>query len=254
MIQLNDDAIKSNLEWVSNLSIDVEPSAIRKSSIICTIGPNTNNVEMITALRGAGMNIVRMNFSHGTYDYHRSVIENTRQSCTESPGRPVAIALDTKGPEIRTGLMANGADVSFEAGHQMTFTTDDEYAEACTDEVLYIDYKNITKVLTPGKVIFIDDGVMSFKVLEVNETDLKVEALNSGKLSSKKGVNLPKTNVDLPPLSEKDLHDLQFGIEQNVDMIFASFIRSGEDVREIRRVLGDAGKHIKIISKIENHQ
>ncbi|KAG0259625.1 Pyruvate kinase [Mortierella polycephala] len=254
MIHVNDDAIKNNLEWVSNLSIDVEPSAIRKSSIICTIGPSTNNVEMITALRTAGMNIVRMNFSHGTYDYHKSVIDNTRESCSNLPGRPVAIALDTKGPEIRTGLMADGVDVSFEAGHQMTFTTDDEYAEASTDEVLYIDYKNITKVMTPGKVIFIDDGVMSFKVLEVNEADLKVEALNSGKLSSKKGVNLPKTNVDLPPLSEKDLRDLQFGIEQNVDMIFASFIRSGEDVREIRRFLGDAGKHIKIISKIENHQ
>lgn len=136
----------------------------------------------------------------------------------------------------------------------MTFTTDEQYAEACTKDVLYIDYKNITKVLTPGKIIYIDDGVMSFKVLEVNDVDLKVKALNNGKLSSKKGVNLPKTNADLPALSEKDKHDLKFGVEQNVDMIFASFIRCGEDVREIRRVLGEAGKHIKIISKIENHQ
>ena len=142
----------------------------------------------------------------------------------------------------------------FVAGHQMIFTTDDKYAEAGTDKVLYLDYKNITKVLRPGKIIFIDDGVMSFKVLEVSDTELKVQALNNGKLSSKKGVNLPKTNVDLPALSEKDKHDLKFGVENNVDMVFASFIRCGEDVREIRRVLGDAGKHIKIISKIENHQ
>jgi len=150
--------------------------------------------------------------------------------------------------------MAGGADVPFVAGHQMIFTTDDKYAEAGTDKVLYLDYKNITKVLRPGKIIFIDDGVMSFKVLEVSDTELKVQALNNGKLSSKKGVNLPKTNVDLPALSEKDKHDLKFGVENNVDMVFASFIRCGEDVREIRRVLGDAGKHIKIISKIENHQ
>jgi len=150
--------------------------------------------------------------------------------------------------------MAGGVDVPFKAGHQMIFTTDEKYAEASTDQVLYLDYKNITKVLRPGKIIYIDDGVMSFKVLEVGETELKVEALNNGKLSSKKGVNLPKTNVDLPALSEKDKHDLRFGVEQNVDMVFASFIRSGEDIREIRRVLGEAGKHIKIIAKIENHQ
>ncbi|KAF9405931.1 Pyruvate kinase [Podila epigama] len=255
MTSLNNDGVKNNLEWVSNLSIDIEPEAIRKSSIICTIGPNTNKVEMISALRDAGMNIVRMNFSHGTYEYHKSVIENTRQSASEVPGRPVAIALDTKGPEIRTGLMAGGVDAPFVAGHEMIFTTDDEYAENCTSEVLYLDYKNITKVLAPGKTIYIDDGVMSFKVLEIlNEKEMRVEALNSGKLSSKKGVNLPKTNVDLPALSEKDKHDLRFGVENNVDMIFASFIRSGEDVREIRRVLGEDGKHIKIISKIENHQ
>ncbi|KAG0363911.1 Pyruvate kinase [Podila minutissima] len=254
MPTLNNDAVKNNLEWVSNLSIDAEPDAVRKSSIICTIGPNTNKVEMITALREAGMNIVRMNFSHGTYEYHKSVIDNTRASSLSSPGRPVAIALDTKGPEIRTGMMAGGADVPFVAGHQMIFSTDEKYAEVGTDKVLYLDYKNITKVLRPGKVIFIDDGVMSFRVLEVSDTELKVKALNSGKLSSKKGVNLPKTNVDLPALSEKDKHDLKFGVENNVDMIFASFIRCGEDVREIRRVLGDAGKYIKIISKIESHQ
>ncbi|ORZ17575.1 pyruvate kinase [Lobosporangium transversale] len=256
MVYFSDEAIKNNLEWVSGLSIDTEPTGVRRSSIICTIGPKTNSVEMITALRKEGMNIVRMNFSHGSYEYHKSVIDNTRKSCAETPGKPVAIALDTKGPEIRTGVMGgDGSDVPFVAGHEMIFSTKDEYAESGNDQVLYIDYKNLPKVMSPGKVIFIDDGVMSFKVLEIlSETDIKVVALNNGKLSSRKGVNLPKTNVDLPALSEKDKKDLQFGIEHDVDMIFASFIRSGEDVREIRRVLGDAGKHIKIISKIENHQ
>ncbi|KAF9434319.1 Pyruvate kinase, partial [Entomortierella beljakovae] len=250
----NEDAIKNNLEWLTNLSIDVEPSRVRKSSIICTIGPTTNHAEIITDLRREGMNIVRMNFSHGSYEYHKSVIDNTRKSCMESPGKPVAIALDTKGPEIRTGTMASGEDVPYSAGHQMIFTTNEKYASEGTDEILYIDYKNITNVIETGKMIYIDDGVMAFRVIEVLHDEIRVEALNAGKLSSKKGVNLPKTNVDLPSLSEKDKEDLKFGVEHGVDMIFASFIRSGEDVREIRRVLGEEGKNIKIISKIENHQ
>ncbi|KAG0301126.1 Pyruvate kinase, partial [Dissophora globulifera] len=255
MVFSPDDTIKNSLEWMSQLSIDTEPVGVRRSSIICTIGPSTNTVEMITALRQEGMNIVRMNFSHGSYDYHRSVIENTRKSCALSPGKPVAIALDTKGPEIRTGSMTDGVDVAFNTGHQMIFTTDDRFADCGSDKTLYIDYANMPRVLTPGKIIYIDDGVMSFRVLEITDNqNLKVEALNSGKLSSKKGVNLPRTDVDLPALSEKDLKDLRFGVEQGVDMVFASFVRSGADVREIRRVLGEEGKYIKIIAKIENHQ
>ncbi|KAF9429834.1 Pyruvate kinase [Podila epigama] len=249
-----DESIKNNLEWTSSLDIDYQPSNVRKTSIICTIGPKTNNVEMINKLRDAGMNIVRMNFSHGSYEYHQSVIDNTRQSALEHPGRPVGIALDTKGPEIRTGLMKDDIELPITAGHQMIISTNDEYAEACTSEVMYVDYKNLTKVITPGKVIYVDDGVLSFKVLAVEDDHVKVEAINNGKLCSRKGVNLPKTEVDLPALSEKDKKDLAFGVKNNVDIIFASFIRRADDVREIRKVLGEEGKHIRIISKIENHQ
>ncbi|KAF9923947.1 Pyruvate kinase [Linnemannia zychae] len=249
-----DDSIKTNLEWTSSLDIDYQSTKARKTSIICTIGPKTNSVEMLTQLRKAGMNIVRMNFSHGSYEYHQSVIDNTRQSCLESPGRPVGIALDTKGPEIRTGVMKDDVEVPIVAGHEMIITTDDEYANACTGEIMYVDYKNLTKVITPGKTIFVDDGVLSFKVLSIDGENVHVVAINNGKLCSRKGVNLPKTPVDLPALSEKDKMDLEFGVSNNVDIIFASFIRRAEDVLEIRRVLGEAGKHIKIISKIENHQ
>ncbi|KAF9383526.1 Pyruvate kinase [Podila verticillata] len=249
-----DDSIKTNLEWTSALDIDYQPTNPRKTSIICTIGPKTNSVEMLSKLRDAGMNIVRMNFSHGSYEYHQSVIDNTRKSCIDHPGRPVGIALDTKGPEIRTGLMKDDVEVPVAAGHHMIITTNDQYAEACTGDVMYVDYKNLTKVITPGKVIYVDDGVLSFKVLSVEGDHVKVEAINNGKICSRKGVNLPKTDVDLPALSEKDKNDLLFGVKNNVDIIFASFIRRAEDVREIRKVLGDAGKHIKIISKIENHQ
>ncbi|KAI1320939.1 Pyruvate kinase [Mortierella claussenii] len=249
-----DDSIKTNLEWTSSLDIDYVPNNTRKTSIICTIGPKTNSVEMITKLRDAGMNIVRMNFSHGSYDYHQSVIDNTRKSCAEHPGRPIGIALDTKGPEIRTGLMKDDVEVPIAAGHQMIFSTDDQYAESCTGEVMYVDYKNLTKVIVPGKIIYVDDGVLSFRVLAVESDHVKVEAVNNGKLCSRKGVNLPKTEVDLPALSEKDKQDLLFGVKNNVDIVFASFIRRADDVREIRKVLGEEGKHIKIISKIENHQ
>ncbi|KAI9354164.1 pyruvate kinase [Pilaira anomala] len=195
-----------------------------------------------------------MNFSHGSHEYHQSVIENTRKSFELYPGRPVAIALDNKGPEIRTGIMENDVEVDISAGHEMIFSVDEEYADKCNGEVMYIDYKNLPKVIDVGKTVFIDDGVLSFEVLEVMEDSIRVVAKNNGKLCSHKGVNLPSTNVDLPALSEKDKVDLRFGVEQNVDVIFASFVRSGQDVKDIREVLGEDGKHIKIISKIENHQ
>ncbi|ORX88383.1 pyruvate kinase [Basidiobolus meristosporus CBS 931.73] len=245
--------MNNGLSWLASFDVDVEPG-LRKSSIICTIGPKTNNVPMMNALRKAGMNIARMNFSHGSYEYHASVISNIRKSMEEMPGRPVAIALDTKGPEIRTGLMKGDQEVAFEAGHEMTFSTDEQYKEAGSGEVIYVDYKNLPKVIEVGKAIFVDDGIMSFEVTEILSDGVRVRALNAGKLASRKGVNLPKTDVDLPALSEKDISDLKFGVEQGVDMIFASFIRSGEDVRQIRKVLGEAGKNIKIISKIESFQ
>ncbi|CAG8649232.1 9770_t:CDS:2, partial [Acaulospora colombiana] len=216
--------------------------------------PKTNNVEMITKLREAGMNIVRMNFSHGSYDYHKSVIDNTRENARLYPGRPVAIALDTKGPEIRTGQMRDNVELPITAGHEMTFSTDEKYADICDLEVMYIDYKNLTKVIEVGKNIFVDDGILSFEVLEVHDDHLKVRALNNGKLCSKKGVNLPQTDVDLPAVSEKDKQDLLFGVENDVDMIFASFIRTGQDIRDIRSILGKKGENIKIIAKIENQQ
>ncbi|KAJ4533663.1 Pyruvate kinase, variant 2 [Exophiala dermatitidis] len=206
-------------------------------------------------LRKAGLNVVRMNFSHGSYEYHQSVIDNTRQSAKDYPGRPVAIALDTKGPEIRTGNTPGDKDIPIKAGLELNITTDDKYATASDDKNLYVDYKNITKVIGRGKLIYIDDGIQSFEVLEVvDDKTLRVRALNDGQISSKKGVNLPGTDVDLPALSKKDIADLEFGVKNGVDMVFASFIRRGEDIKHIRQVLGEAGKEIQIIAKIENQQ
>ncbi|GJN93460.1 hypothetical protein Rhopal_006517-T1 [Rhodotorula paludigena] len=268
------DQVTSQLEWLQNLSIPpvapegLQHKSLRKvsyhdflqciglvlTSIIATIGPKTNSPEMISKLRAAGVNVVRMNFSHGSYEYHQSVIDNTRKAVTLAEGRPVAIALDTKGPEIRTGNMVDDIDIKINAGHRMKFTTNPDYATKCDDKVMYIDYKNITKVLEPGKPIYVDDGILSFNVISIGQDELEVEAVNNGTLSSKKGVNLPGTDVDLPAISQKDKDDLSFGVKNGVDMIFASFIRRGQDVKDIRAHLGEEGKNIKIIVKIENLQ
>lgn len=252
----NFDTPNTNLQWLTTLDVENLPNRnYRRSSIIGTIGPKTNSVEMITALRKAGLNIVRMNFSHGDYNYHQSVINNARESEKNFSGRPIAIALDTKGPEIRTGTTIDELDYPITIGHEMIFTTDEKYAKACDSNIMFIDYKNITKVIEVGRVIFIDDGVLSFQVLEIiDDLNIRVRAINNGKISSHKGVNLPKTDVDLPALSEKDKADLAFGVKNNVDMLFASFIRTGADIRAIREVLGEEGKHIQIIAKIENQQ
>ncbi|WWD20791.1 pyruvate kinase [Kwoniella shandongensis] len=251
---------QSQLAWLSSLSTSFnemlpEQKFLRKTSIIATIGPKTNNVDTLVQLQDAGMNIVRMNFSHGSYEYHQSVIDNARAAAAKSPaGRPLAIALDTKGPEIRTGLMKDDKDIPINAGHEFYITTDKAFAESGDAEQIYMDYTNITKVTSPGKLIYVDDGILSLQVVAIEGEKLRVKSLNSGTLSSRKGVNLPKTAVDLPPLSEKDKADLAFGVKNGVDMIFASFIRSGDDVKEIRKVLGTDGAKIKIIVKIENEQ
>ncbi|KAH7104567.1 pyruvate kinase [Auriculariales sp. MPI-PUGE-AT-0066] len=250
---------ESRIGWLSSLttSFDVteEKKYLRKTSIIATIGPKTNSVEKLAELREAGMNIVRMNFSHGEYAYHQSVIDNTRKVIANSPnGRPLAIALDTKGPEIRTGLIKDSADIPIKAGHEFTISTDPKYKEIGDDKVLFVDYANLPKVTSPGKLIYVDDGILTLLVISIDGTNVRVRAVNNGVLSSRKGVNLPKTPVDLPALSEKDKADLKFGVKNGVDMIFASFIRTAQDVRDIRTVLGPDGTAIKIIVKIENEQ
>ncbi|ESO01327.1 hypothetical protein HELRODRAFT_112734 [Helobdella robusta] len=245
----------THLESLCELDIDSPPGVHRMSGIICTIGPSCRSVDMLKQMIRAGMNIARLNFSHGTYEYHLGSIENIREAASQGT-RPVAIALDTKGPEIRTGILKGGVneEIELKTGKEITITTNDEYKEKCDENIIWVDYKNIINVVDIGKSIYIDDGLVSVKVESKGIDHLKCVIENGGFVGSKKGCNLPNTPVDLPVVSERDKEDLRFGVANGVDMIFASFIRSGDGVRILREVLGTEGAHIKIIAKIENHE
>jgi len=252
----------TTVDYQSELHIMSRAARVLLSGIVCTIGPVSREPDFLVDMISAGMNIARMNFSHGTHEYHGQTIANVRKAVekfnSERGYDPcIAIALDTKGPEIRTGVLEGDdgrKEVTLEMGATIKITTDDQYKEKCSQTILWVDYKNITKVLSPGKRIFIDDGLISVIVSEIGDNFILGEIENGGNLGSRKGCNLPGTDCDLPAVSEKDKQDLLFGVEQGVDMVFASFIRDAAGVKAIRNVLGEKGKDIKIISKIENLQ
>eukprot|EP01013_Petalomonas_cantuscygni_P037944 TRINITY_DN68893_c0_g1_i1.p1 TRINITY_DN68893_c0_g1~~TRINITY_DN68893_c0_g1_i1.p1 ORF type:complete len:554 (+),score=173.04 TRINITY_DN68893_c0_g1_i1:288-1949(+) len=248
-----------------NTSLDIanEPDTCRLNKIICTIGPKTQTVEMLMQLIEAGMSIVRLNFSHGTHEFHKRTIDNAREACKRLGRDDVAIALDTKGPEIRTGEVPAGP-VQIKKGQTFTLTTDPaEKAKGDADHI-FIDYKNIGGVIRAGNHVFIDDGALDLLVTSVQKRgeffEVITTAQNSSALSTFKGVNLPNVEVDLPAVSPKDAEDLAFAVSTGCDMVFASFMQSADSVRQVRDVLvraspaddPNAGKRVKIISKVEN--
>ncbi|XP_053539786.1 pyruvate kinase PKLR [Ictalurus punctatus] len=252
----------SFLEHLCLLDIDQEPITARNTGIICTIGPASRSVLKLQAMVKAGMNIARLNFSHGTHEYHRESIRNIREaveSLTSDPltYRPVAIALDTKGPEIRTGLVRGLVDgeVKLERGSLVKVVTADAERNVTDGSRVWVDYPDLSCVVKSGGTIYIDDGLISLTVLHIGDGWVETRVESGGILCSHKGVNLPGAElVNLPAVSERDKADLQLGVDEGVDIVFASFIRCAEDVRSVRRTLGPSGAKIKVISKVENRQ
>lgn len=225
---------------------------MKKTKIVCTIGPKTESKEVLAKLLEAGMNVMRLNFSHGDYAEHGQRIKNLRDVMQET-GRKAAILLDTKGPEIRTIKLEGGNDVPLVAGQTFTFTTDTSVVG--NQERVAVTYSGFAKDLKPGNRVLVDDGLIAMEVKEVKDHEVVCTVLNNGDLGENKGINLPGVSIQLPALAEKDKQDLIFGCEQGVDFIAASFIRKRSDVEQIRAHLkAHGGENIQIISKIENQE
>jgi len=225
---------------------------MRKTKIVCTIGPASESVEKLVELINSGLNVCRLNFSHGDFEEHGARIVNIREAAKQT-GKTVGILLDTKGPEIRTNTMENGA-IELEEGAEIIVSMTEVVG---TTEKFSITYPGLIDDVHVGSKILLDDGLIGLEVLDINKTDgeIKTKVLNPGTLKNKKGVNVPNVSVNLPGITEKDASDIVFGIEQGIDFIAASFVRRASDVLEIRELLEKHNAaHIQIISKIENQE
>lgn len=223
---------------------------MRKTKIVCTLGPATNDVEIMKQLIQNGMDAARINFSHGTYETHAETIAKLKQA-REELNAPIPLILDTKGPEIRVKTFKEDK-VRLEEDATFTLTTREVEGDV---NIVSVTYADLPKDVHRGSRILIDDGLIELKVEDITETDVVCKVVNGGVVKSRKGVNLPGVEVNLPSLMEKDIEDLKFGVENGFDIVAASFIRSAEDVLKIRRVLEEnGGGQMHIISKIENQQ
>lgn len=223
---------------------------MKKTKIVATIGPASDSEEMLEKLINLGVNVMRLNFSHGTHEEHQLRIDRIKK-IREKLNVPVAIMLDTKGPEIRIGTFKNGK-INIEQGQNFTLTTEDVYGD---ETKVSVSYKDISNDVVVGGRVLIDDGLVEFKIVDKDEKNVHMVAVNSGELSDRKGVNIPDAKVKLPALTSSDISDIIFGIKNDVDYIAASFIRTREDVLSIRRILEENnGYKIGVISKIENRE
>ena len=225
-------------------------AAFRKTKIVCTLGPATEDDSILRAMIQAGMNVARLNFSHGTYEGHAQNIRRVRALSAELH-TPIGIMLDTKGPEIRLKTFREHR-VTLQKGQRFTLCTDDVEGDS---EHVSITYANLPADVCPGTTILIDDGLVGMTVEAVSQKEIQCRVNNGGVISDRKGINVPDANLSMPFISEKDQNDILFGIQEDVDFIAASFTRTEEDILSIRKLLNDnGGKGISIIAKIENMQ
>ena len=221
---------------------------MRKTKIVCTMGPNTNDPEVMKQLALSGMDVARFNFSHGDYEEHRGRL-NILRNVREELGIPVAALLDTKGPEIRTGVLKDDKKVTLVEGQEYVLTTEEVPTD---DKICYINYEQLHEDVVPGNRILIDDGLIALEVEKVEGTEIHCRVLNGGELGSKKGVNVPNVKIKLPALTDKDKEDILFGIQEGFDFIAASFVRTADAIREIKKILEDHDYEMGVIAKIEN--
>ena len=222
---------------------------MRKTKIICTLGPSTDKDGVLRELVANGMNVARFNFSHGSHEEHKGRLDNLKAIRAEL-GKPVAALLDTKGPEIRLKEFKNGVEM-LEAGQTFTLTTREVEG---TKEICSITYKDLPQDVHEGGTIMLDDGLIKLRITNVTDTDISCEVLNSGKIKNKKGVNVPGVHLSMPYLSQRDRDDIIFGVQQGFDFIAASFVRTAQDVYDIRNLLNEYDSNIRIIAKIENRE
>ena len=222
---------------------------MRKTKIICTLGPSTDKEGVLRDLIANGMNVARFNFSHGSHEEHLGRLEKLK-ALREELGKPVAALLDTKGPEIRLKDFKNGVE-NLVAGQTFTLTTRDVEG---TNEICSITYKDLPMDVEPNGTIMLDDGLIKLQIQTVNDTDIVCKVLNNGKIKNKKGVNVPGVHLSMPYMSQRDKDDIIFGIQQGYDFIAASFVRTAQDVYDIRNLLNQYDSNIRIIAKIENRE
>ena len=222
---------------------------MKKTKIICTMGPNADDRETLKALVENGMDIARFNFSHGDHEEQKRRFDQLK-SVREELKKPIAILLDTKGPEIRTGLLKNGGKVLLKEGDEFTLTSEEIEGD---EKRVSQTYDRLSQDVKEGDRILIDDGLIELSVKEIRGTDIICTVLNGGELGQRKGINVPDVQVKLPGITEKDREDIIFGIEQGIDFIAASFVRDADAVKEIKSILKEHhGEHIDVIAKVEN--
>ena len=220
---------------------------MRKTKIICTLGPSTDKDGVLRELIANGMNVARFNFSHGSHEEHKGRLDLLK-SLREELGKPVAALLDTKGPEIRLKDFKNGTEM-LEAGQTFTLTTRDVEG---TKEICSITYKDLPQDVAPGGTIMLDDGLIKLQIQTVNDTDIVCTVLNNGKIKNKKGVNVPGVHLSMPYMSQRDKDDIIFGIEQGFDFIAASFVRTAQDVYEIRNLLNEYDSNVTATQMLDS--
>ncbi len=219
---------------------------MKATKIVCTIGPSSQNEEVLRKMVDAGMNVARLNMSHGSYEFHQKTIRNVR-SISKKTGKHIGILLDLQGPKIRTGKQIKET-IELKKGELLKLTTEDITGNW---EMLSINYKQLPDEAKPGEKILLDDGNIELKILEIENRIITCRILNGGTIRSFRGINLPDTAISTPSLTEKDIQDLAFGLDNDVDFVALSFVRKAEDITDLKSRINKAGKDIFVVAKIE---